>query len=116
MRFYEFNLTEAHVHKPDIPTGIKIDDGEFFISDHFIVSMKDRRMTGKEIANLLYDAIEFHKDELLSMGPENFIIRYTNNYSIAIKKVLQVDDTFKYILRTIHDTLKIGMNQSVIVV
>jgi hypothetical protein len=111
MRLYEFNITESYK-----PTGIKVDDGEFFISKHFLDMIAKRGMTGREISNMIHRAIDLHKDKILAMGTDDFVIKTKQGPGVAIGKVLQPNDTFKYLLITAHPDLRVGLYQDRIVI
>ena len=98
------------------PTGVKAADGEFYVSDHFMSRVASRNLTGKKIAQMIYDVIRQHGDKLRVMGPNAFVIRSKEGIGIGVVKVQQPDDSYKYILRTVHPTLKASMAQDIIMV
>ena len=98
------------------PTGVKAADGEFYVSDHFMSRVASRNLTGKKIAQMIYDVIRQHGDKLRVMGPNAFVIRSKEGTGIGVVKVQQPDDSYKYILRTVHPTLKASMAQDIIMV
>jgi len=98
------------------PTGVKAADGEFYVSDHFMFRRASRNLTGKKIAQMIYDVIRQHGDKLRAMGPTAFVIRSKDGTGIGVTKVQQPDDSYKYILRTVHPTLKASMAQDIIMV
>jgi len=116
MRFYEFKTNYMiEGYKTYRPTGIKVDDGEFFITDHFLDRIKERGITGREISVILHRAIDLHKDKILAIEPSDFAIKTREGKGIGISKILQPDDRFKYVLVTAHPNMKVGPHQTVIV-
>ena len=111
MRLYEFDITEAYK-----PTDIKVTDGEFFITDHFLSRIKERGMTGRDISNIIHRAIDFHKDKIVSIQPSDFVIKTKQGPGVGISKILQPDDTFKYLLVTAHPDIRSGPYQDVIII
>ena len=111
MRLYEFNITEAYK-----PTGVKVDDGEFYITDHFLDRIKQRGMTGRDISNIIHRAIDLHKNKIVSMVASDFVIKTKQGPGVGISKILQPNDTFKYLLVTAHPEIRVGPHQDVIVI
>lgn len=97
------------------PTGIQFPDGDLWISDHF----KERRIKynvdKKQLANTIVDLVKRHKDELLALGPVDFIVISKAGYHIAFSKWQRADNTYKYVLKTIRtEKLRRSPDQTVI--
>jgi len=114
MRFYEFKIIEAPRRVEYRPIGIKIDDGAFFITSHYLDRINERDITPRRISSIIHRAIDLHRDKLLSIGTDDFVIKERHGIGMGISKVLQVDDSFKYIIRTVCQDLKVGKYQYVI--
>jgi predicted chitinase len=111
MRFREFNNNLFESLKP---IGIKINDGEFYATDHFYERIKSRNISFREIATILQKAVDIYGDELLDPNLGTFVLKTRQGLGIGINKVQQVDNSFKYILITAHPQMRVGPGQSVI--
>lgn len=96
-------------------TGIQFPDGDLWISDHFEDRMRENKIAKKQLANTIVDLVKRHKDELLALGPVDFIVHSQSGYHIAFSKWQKADDTYKYVLKTIRaEHLRRSPDQTVI--
>lgn len=97
------------------PTGIQFPDGQLWISDHFEDRQQENRIDRHAIATTIVDLVKRHRDELLALGPVDFIVQSKAGYHIAFSKWLNADDTYKYVLKTIRaEHLRRSPDQTVI--
>jgi len=110
------NVVQETLEESTKPTGVNMGDGYLFTTDHFMSRAAQRGLDGRKVANMIYDAIKQHGDEIKAMSPSNFVIRGRDGTGIGIGKIQQPDDSFKYVLYTIHPKMRVGPEQQVLMV
>lgn len=93
---------------------ISFPDGNVYLTDHLFDREDERAVGMRTVAHMITYAARHHSDELTNIGPENFVIRNKAGVGIGVAKVLQLDGTYKYIIRTVHPKLRTGRDQTVI--
>lgn len=89
-------------------------DGPLEITDHFLDRVDERGLDRARMGRLIVLAAKKNKEAIAAMGPDAFAFIYRDEPGgIAIKKVEQIDGSFKYYIITVHEALKVGPGQTV---
>jgi len=89
-------------------------DGPLEISKHFVDRMHERGLSNTVMSELITKAVRQYKDKIAGLGSESFVVRFrTQPAALAIAKVQQIDDSYKYVLTTFHPELRSGYIQQV---
>ena len=105
----------ARTNRPDIKTPLKLPDGYMWIDGHFqdrIIQRQDD-LSLKEVSDTVKKAVRVFGDTWKNFGRTSFIIRKPNRFAASVHKIPQMDDSFKYLLKTIHPNLHLGADQEV---
>ena len=88
-------------------------DGPIYISDHVFQRIRKYDIDMATVAGLVVDAVNQYSDDIAQLGPETFVVKDRHGVGIPISKILQPDDSYKYVVGTVNPTLKYGYGQTV---
>jgi hypothetical protein len=95
-------------------TSLSFPDGDIYLTKHLFDRKVEREVGLRTVVHMLSYAARYHGDEIAKLGPDDFVIQNNAGVGIGVAKVLQTDDTYKYIIRTTHPEMDIRSVQTVI--
>jgi GNAT superfamily N-acetyltransferase/predicted nucleotidyltransferase len=108
----------SHYRTGDAPSNYEIlrdvmPDGPLMLSKHFKERIDERELDYKWLLGTIKKAVAKFGNIISSFGPGGFVIK--DNYAgIAMRKILQPDDSYLYNAGTVHSTLYIYPSQNVL--
>lgn len=101
------------------PTKMKFPDGEVWLSQHFKdrIEQRDGTFDRTVVVAMIRDAAIKYGQQWAEMDPVTFVIKQKNSgLGVSISKMLMPDDSHRYIIKTVHATLKLYPHQPVFTV
>lgn len=90
---------------------IKFNDGETYISDHFFDRANEREVSLRTLAYMFKHMQDYLLGDIAKLGATEFILRNKNGVGVGIAKQLMPDDTFRYVIKTVHPQLRRKLNE-----
>jgi hypothetical protein len=87
-------------------------DGPVYLSKHLLERLALRELKQKDMLDILTSAKKIVGDRITNLSNVDFVIKRKDGLGYGIKKILQPDDSYKYVIATAHDEKNYGKYQT----
>jgi hypothetical protein len=87
-------------------------DGPVYLTKHLLERLALRELKQKDMLDILTSAKKIVGDRITNLSNVDFVIKRKDGLGYGIKKILQPDDSYKYVIATAHDEKNYGKYQT----
>ena len=78
-------------------------DGPVYITKHLLERLALRTLSQKDMLDILTSAKKIVGEKIKNLSNVDFVVKRKDGLGYGIGKIIQPDDTYKYIIKTAHD-------------
>lgn len=87
-------------------------DGPVYLTKHLLERLALRELKQKDMLDILSSAKQTVGNRIKNLSNVDFVIKRKDGLGYGIKKILQPDDSYKYVIATAHDEKNYGKYQT----
>jgi sulfur relay (sulfurtransferase) DsrC/TusE family protein len=87
-------------------------DGPVYLTKHLLERLALRELNQKDMLDILFSAKKVVGEKIKNLSNVDFVIKRKDGLGYGIKKILQPDDSYKYVITTAHDEKNYGKYQT----